>query len=150
MVQPGQRLVVFDALTLRALILDDRRIFPSELSAFRLAFRGRRFRILTTDGIIREYQAESNRPPQFLPLPTLANLSQSGRVVRRVESELNRFSITLAGLPKEHRPFVLDAIAVGAEYLITDRQRWLNITPQLETAYNLRIVTPGTFVELEG
>ena len=144
-----RRLIVFDALLLRALIINDRLIFPNELSAFRLAFRGRRFQILITDGIIREYQAESNRPPQFLPLPTLANLSQSGRVVRRDESELNRFSITLAGLPKEHRPFVWDAIAAGAEYLITDRQRWLNIFPNVETAYNLRIVTPGTFVELE-
>lgn len=143
------RLVVFNALTLRALILNDRRNFPHELSAFRLAFRGRQFQLLITDGIIREYQAEANSPPQFLPLPTLSRLSESGRIVRRDESQLNRVPVMLAGLPNEHRAFVLDAVAAGAEYFITNRQRWLNVSQQVESGYSLRIVTPNRFVELE-
>jgi len=145
-----QRLVVFNGLTLRALVLNDRRHFPEELSAFRLAFRGRRFRLLTTDGIIREYQSEAINPPQFMPLPKLTDLSETGRAIFLDQSQLNRSSVGMPGLPNEHRAFVLDAIAAAAEYLITNRQRWLAISEKVRESYGLQIVTPARFVELEG
>ncbi len=41
-----ERLVVFDALMVRALALNDTALFPDELAAFRVVFRGQRFRVL--------------------------------------------------------------------------------------------------------
>jgi len=149
MVQPGQRLIVFDAFSLRGLALNDGNLFPDELSAFRLAFRGRRFRMLVTDGILREYTAESTNRPQFLPVPTLTRLSDLGRAIFRDESQLARSPIDLPGLPREHRAFVIDAIAAGASYFITKYLRWLGLTDRTETSFGLSIVSPARFVELE-
>lgn len=147
---PYQRIVVFNALVLRGLIINDRQQFPDEIQAFTIAFRGRRFRVLLTDGILNEYQANS---PSFLPFelqPALDNLLRGRRAIYAEESQLQRFPIELTGLPQEHRPFILDAIAGNANYLITNRRRWLNLTEQAESRHGLSIVTPGRFIELEG
>ena len=143
------RLVVFDALMLRALILNDSKRFPDVLAAFRLAFQKRRFRILLTDGILSEYAAESNKFPPFAVQPTLDRLSRQGRVGHVEENQLNRPDIRLPRLTREHRAFIMDAIAAGASYLITDRRQWLGLSAQTNS-YGLQIVTPRRFVELEG
>jgi len=145
-----RRLVVFDALSLRVLAVGDRHLFREELAAFRVAFRGRRFRLLVTDGILAEYQAESNNFPQFLPLPILINLAERGRAVFLDEPQLQRHPVTLSGFPSQHRTLILDSIAAGADYLITNRNRWLDMYDEAENIHGLHIVTPGKFVELEG
>ena len=145
-----QRLVVFDARALRGLIVNDRRYFPDDLGAFRVAFQSRRFRILLTDGILREYEIESNNPPQFLLQPTLNKLQQQVRIIYFDENTLERSPTELSGLPKEHRVFILDSIAARAAFFITNRRIWLDLSEQTETRYGLRIVAPARFVELEG
>ena len=144
------RVLVFDARTLKSLALNDRHGFPDELAAFRVAFQGRRFRLLLTDGILSQYIDESSRAPQFLPQPALNNLTRIGRAIYFDENRLNRASIELESIPREHRAFILDAIGAEADYFITDYSRWLNLSEQSETRYGLRIVTPARFVELEG
>lgn len=142
--------MVFNALMMRALVISDSRLYPDELAAFRACFRTRRFRILLTSNIISEYQKESNKQPQFLPLPVLNGLSERSRAVQLDESQLAGVSGDLAEFPREHRAFIRDAIKAGAEYLVTRRRRWLALAGPTETNYGLRIVTPGRFVELEG
>ncbi len=146
----ARRIVAFNAHTLRGLIISDENLFPNELQAGRLAFQSRRFPILITDGILFEYETEANKFPPFQLQPTLNRLLGSGRALRLHEYRLNRFRIDLSGLPQEHTAFVLDAVAARASYLITDRQRWLELSAQTEGEYGLRIVTPRRFVELEG
>ena len=144
------RLVVFDAVTVRGLILNDSSNFSDELAAFRVAFRGRRFRLLLTDHIVQEYESESIKPPQ-LPLQAgLARLATTARTIQRDESQLNRRTVSLRGFASEHRYFILDSIAAGVEYFITKRQTWLSMEEQARSRYNLHIVTPAQFVELEG
>jgi len=144
------RLVVFNALMTRALnINDDERHHP-ELAVFRLAFQGRRFKLLITQGIIAEYQMASGESFSVQLQPELDNHLRQGRAIYREESRLSRPFIELGDVPNQHRAFILDAIAANAEYLITDRRRWLNLSDQLYQSYGLRIVTPERFVELEG
>lgn len=145
-----RRLVVFDAITVRGLILNDSYEFSDELAAFRVAFRGRRFRLLLTDQIIQEYVTESSKPPQYPLQAALARLATTARTIHIDESQLNRREISLRGLVHEHRYFILDSIAAGAEYFITKRQTWLNMGEQAASDHNLNIVTPAQFVELEG
>ena len=150
MVRPHQRLVVFDALMLKAYASTDSHSFPDELEAFQVSFRRRRFRILLTDGILDQYQREANNGPQFLLQPVLNALNETGTTIHRDEYHLNRGPIELTGLPKWHQTLMRDAIAGGAVYLITNWPRWLNLSEQTETKYGLSIVTPARFVELEG
>jgi hypothetical protein len=131
------------------LILNDNERFPDELAAFRTAFQGRRFGVLLTDGILAEYQIEANKFPPFSLQPSLDTLFGQGRAVRVDEFQLNRSDIQLTGLPQEHREFILDAIAAGASYVITNRQEWLNLSEQTNR-HGLQIVNPRSFVELEG
>lgn len=144
------RLVVFDALSLRCFALGDQRLFREELSAFGMAFRGRKFRLLVTDGILAEYQAESNNFPQYLPLPVLNNLADRGRAIFLDELRLQRHPVALDGFPSQHKALILDSIAAGAEYFITKRSRWLAMNEESVSVYGLHIVTPARFVELEG
>ena len=146
----AHRLVVFNALITRPLLVNDEEIFRDELAAFRVAFRARRFKILVTEGIISEYQADAGALFAIQLQPTLNNHLRRGRAIYTDETMLPRLPVSLAGLPREHRVFVLDAIAGDAEYLVTDRRRWLNLSAQTEPTYGLKIVTPARFVELEG
>ena len=66
------------------------------------------------------------------------------------ESGLQRHPITLSGFPSQHRTLILDSIAAGAEYFITNRSRWLEMYEEAQNTHGLHIVTPGGFVELEG
>jgi hypothetical protein len=143
------RLVVFDALLLRAYISNDNNRFPDEMAAFRLAFQRRRFRILLTDGILSEYEAESNKFPPFAVQPTLNGLSRQGRAGHVEENQLNRPNIRLPRLRREHREFIVDAIAASASHLITNRQEWLRLSAQTNS-YGLQVVMPRRFVEMEG
>lgn len=143
-------LLVFNALMMRALVINDQEIFPDELAAFRTAFRGRRFKVLITEGIIAEYQADVKETFPIQLQPTLDEQLRSGRAVYIANSQLPRPQVATTDLPKEHQSFVLDAIASGASYLVTGRRRWLSLSDQLEESHGLRIVTPGRFVELEG
>jgi len=104
---------------------------------------------LLTDGILSEHLTEALKPPQFQPLPTLNRLSNIGRAIYFADNQLDRTSIELEGFPREHQAFVADAMAARASYLITNRQPWLDLSPQTGR-YGLRIVTPERFVELEG
>ena len=145
-------LVVFDALMLRYSILDDRERFFDEVEAVQVAFRGN-FRILITDGILDEYQIESNKFPPFQLQPDLKSLFGGSRIIYfddyRLDHSLTRSSIQLANLPREHRGFIIDAIAGRASYFITNRQAWLNLSDQTEHLHGLQIISPGRFVELE-
>jgi hypothetical protein len=143
------RLVVFNALMMRALIINDEEQYHRELAAFRLAFRRRRFKFLITEGIIAEYQVAAGESFSIQLQPGLDNHLRQGRAIYQEESRLSRSLIELGGVPKEHRALILDAIAARAEYLITDRPRWLNISDQVHVDYGLRIITPIRFVELE-
>ena len=144
------RLVVFDAVTVRGLILNDSHEFSDELAAFRVAFRGRRFRLLLTDQIIQEYVTEAVKPPQLPLQGALARLATTARTIHRDESQLNRREISLRGFVREHRDFILDSIAAGVEYFVTKRQTWLGMEEEARRRYGLHIVTPAQFVELEG
>lgn len=141
--------MVFDALMLRRLDVNNNRLFPDDLEAFRTAFRARRFRILITDRILSEYQQDSERGPQFQVQPVLDNLSRRGRVLYRGESQLTRYPVQLTGFPREHQAFIQDAIAARASYVITRRREWLRLSAQT-SGYGLQIVNPRSFVELEG
>lgn len=149
-------MAVFDALMIRALIINDRQRFPDEMRAFDTAFQSRRFRMLITRGILDEYQMESNKFPPFRQelQPTIDRLDRSGRVIYFDEYRLSRSSnptsVQIAGLPREHRDFIHDAIAAQTSYLITTRQSWLDLSEQTRSRYGLQIVTPGRFAGLEG
>lgn len=84
----SQRLVVFDALMIRALALNDTALFPEELGAYHVAFRGQRFRVLLTDRIIREYQKASDYYPTIALQPTLDAIADSRRSLFLEESDL--------------------------------------------------------------
>ena len=142
-------LLVFNALMMRALVINDEAVFGDELAAFRIAFRGRRFKVLITAGIIAEYQDDVKEAFPIQLQPTLDNQLRSGRAIYLEDSQLPRSQVATTNLPKEHQSFVLDAIAGGASYLVTRRRRWLSLSEQLEERHGLRIVTPGRFVELE-
>ena len=145
-----QRLVVFDGLMVRALALNDTALFPDELAAYRIAIRGRRFRVLLTDRIITEYQKASIYFPQIVLQPTLDAIADSGRSLYLEESALHRSPVILERLPKRHRLLVQDAIAGNAEYFVTKWPPWLRVEEQARSRYGLHIVTPARFVELEG
>ena len=147
---PTPRLVVFNALVLTALVFNDDELYAEELSALRLAFRGRRFTILITEGIIAEYQDYAGESFGIQLQPELDGHFRMRRAIYMPESRLSRFPIRMGRLPQEHRAFIFDAIAAGARYLITNRQRWLNLTRLTESTSRLSIVTPARFVELEG
>ena len=144
------RLVVFNALMMRALIINDDEQYHDELAAFRIAFQGRRFNLVITEGIISEYQADSRQAFPTRLQPVLNNHLRQGRAVFLDENLLNRAAVELSGLPREHSAFILDAVAAGADYLVTKRRSWLNLSEQTESRYGFRIVTPARFVELEG
>lgn len=143
------RLVVFNALMLRALVSNDDEQFPDELAAFRAAFQGRRFRILLTDGILAQYEFEALKAPRIRSQPMLSNLSRMGRAIYVDVGRLNPVPVQPRGLPQEHREFILDAMATRASYVITHCREWLRLSPQTSD-YNLQIVTPRRFVELAG
>jgi hypothetical protein len=149
-------MAVFDALMIRALIINDRQKFPDEMRAFDTAFQGRRIRMLITRGILDEYQIEPNKFPPFRQelQPTIDRLNRLGRVIYFDEYDLSRSSnpsnIQLIGLPQEHRSSIYDAVAAQASYFITTRQSWLDLSEQTGSRYGLQIVTSGTFAELEG
>ena len=145
----ARRLIVYDGETLRGRILNEPTIFPDEIAAFRPAYRGRPWRILLTDGILDEYQILSERRPQFQLQPALNTLAQECRTTRLDESRLNRFPVILNGFPREHKTYILDAIAGNAEYFVTKRERWLAMSQESASTYGLYIVTPGRLVELE-
>jgi hypothetical protein len=144
-VSVSYRLAVFDALMLRALILEEG--FRDEAAAFRAAFQGRRFRVLLTEGILSQYQVESAREPRFPAQPTLARLASQGRAVFLQENRLNRAYVQLTGLPQEHQEFILDALAGGASYLVTSRPAWLNLSEQTSN-HALQTITPRLFAQL--
>ena len=144
------RIVVLNGLLLRTLIVNDRRIYADELEALTAAFRGRRFRLLVTDGILDEYLTESRVLPQFQIQPTLDNLMRRRRAIYFEEGQLSTTSINPRDLPASHRVVVRDAISADASYLVTTRRRWLGISDRIESGYRLRIVSPRRFVELEG
>jgi predicted nucleic acid-binding protein len=135
---------------MRALVINDQDIFRDELAAFRVAFRGRRFRILITRGIIAEYQNDVKETFPIQLQPALDNQLRSGRAIYLEDSQLPLPQVATIDLPKEHESFVLDAIAGKASYLVTSRRRWLGLSDRLEENHGLRVVTPGRFVELEG
>ena len=144
-----RRLVVFDALLFRALVVNDRGLFPDEIEAFTVAFRARRFRLVITEGILDEYQIEARNHPPFQVQPLLDGLLQGRRTRYFEEYQLNRVPFQVTHVPRRHRRFVGDALASGASYLVTDWSGWLHASGQTER-YGLQIVTPGRFVELEG
>ncbi len=143
-------LVAFNGLMIKALAVNDRSIYPDELDAFSTAFRGQRFRLLITDGILVEYRIEANNPPALFVQPVLDDLASTLRTVYLDEYSLNDVTLELSGLPTEHVAFIRDAIAANASYLITKRQRWLRLSDQTESTHGLRIVTPAQFVQFEG
>ena len=145
-----QRLVVFDALMVRALTLNDTAIFPDELAASRIAFRGQRFRVLLTDGIITEYQKASFYSPQIVLQPTLEAIADSGRSLYLEESALHRRPVNLERFPKRHRLLVREAIVGDAEYFVTGWPPWLRVAELARSRYGLHIVTAARFFELEG
>ena len=147
---PHQRLAVFDARMLKAYASHDVHSFPDELEAFQVSLRRRQFRMLLTSGILDEYQKTANKPPQFQLQPVINELNDTGAILNLDEYRLGRFPVQLTGLTKRHQPLIRDAILGGASYLITDWRKWLDLTDQTETQYNLHIVTPARFVELEG
>ena len=146
-------LVAFDALMLRYFILGDEDRFFDELESAKIALR-RNFRILITDGILTEYQIESNKFPPFQLQPNLDRLFGGGVMIffddYRLDRSLTRSSIQLTGLRQEHRAFIYDPIAARANYLVTTRQSWIDLYTQTTRRYELQIVTPATFVDLEG
>ena len=144
-----RRLVVFDALLFRALVVNDRRLFPDEIEAFTVAFRARRFRVVVTEGILREYGIQARNHPPFQVQPLLDELLRGRRALYFEEYQLNRVPLEVLHLPREHRRFVGDALAARASYLVTDWRGWLRASGQTER-YGLRIVKPRRFVELEG
>ena len=145
-----RRLVVFDALLFRALVVNDRRLFPDQIEAFTVAFRARRFRVVITEGILDEYQIEARNHPPFQVQPLLDELLRGRRALYFEEYQLNRVPFEIAPLPREHRRLAGDALAARASYLITNRRRWLELSEQTNDNYGPQIVTPGRFVELEG
>ena len=144
-----RRLVVFDALLFRALVVNDRRLFPDEIEAFTLAFKARRFRVVITEGILDEYESEARNYPPFQVQPPLDELLRGRRALYFEEYHLNRVPFQVTHLPIEHRTFVGDALVARASYLVTDWSGWLRASGQTER-YGLRIVKPRRFVELEG
>jgi len=72
-----------------------------------------------------------------------------GRAIYIDVGRLNRAPVQMTGLPQEHREFILDAMAARASYVITHRREWLALSEQT-ARYELQIVTPSQFVELEG
>jgi hypothetical protein len=128
----------------------DAQTFDAELRAFRVAFQGRQFALLITDGILNQYLIESHKFPFFNPLPRINGLRQLGRATYFDEYSLNRSDLQLIGLPQEHQEFIHDAIAAGATYCVTNRPEWLRLPEQNENLYGLQIVTPSRFVQLEG
>ena len=150
MVRPRQRLIVFDALMVKAYASSDSHSFPNELEAFQVSFRRQQLRMLLTSGILDQYQKTADKPPQFQLQPILNALNETGATIHRDEYHLIRGPIDLTGLPKWHQTLMRDAIAGGAAYLITNWPRWLDLSEQTETKYGLSIVTPARFVELEG
>lgn len=148
--QVPHRLVVFDALMFKAYASYDADSFPDEIDAIQVPFRRRQLRMLLTDGILAEYQREANREPQFQLLPLVNDLSDRGVVIRMDEYRIRRFPVQIAGLPNWHQVFIRDAVGAAAEYLITNRTRWLDIAEQSARTYGLHILTPARFVELEG
>lgn len=137
-------MAVFDALMIRALIINDRQQFPDEMRAFDTAFQGRRFRMLITRGILDEYLVESNKFPPFRQelQPNIDRLDRLGRVIYFDEYDLSHSSnppgIQLIGLPQEHRNFIYDAIAAQASYLITTRRAWLDLSEQDQTGIDCK------------
>lgn len=147
--QTPRRLVVFDALLFRALVVNVRRLFPDEIEAFTVAFKARRFRVVITEGILDEYEIEARNYPPFQVQPLLDELLRGRRALYFEEHQLNRVPLEVPQLPREHRRLVGDALAARASYLVTNRPGWLRVSRQANR-YGLQIVTPGTFVELEG
>ena len=143
------RLVVFDALMLKAYATSDRDTFPDELAAFQILDRHRQFRILLTRDILAEYQKAANKPPQFQLLPVLNTLNEKGVTLTVDEHRLGRFPIELTGFAKWHSAFIKDSIAAGVSYFITERQPWLKLSEQTQANYGLVIATPEHFIFLE-
>ena len=146
---PGQRLIVFNALVVRALVINDDGLYTEELDAFRLAFTGRRFKILVTQEIILEYQSSSDEGFALQLQPTLEQHFRRGRAVYKPDNELNNPGSDLSEFPKEHRTFWSDTVRGGATYLVTRRKRWLDLANHARSEYGLQIVTPPQFIELE-
>ena len=150
MVRRPTSLVVFNARTLKAYASQDSGSFPNEIEAFQVPLRHRRFRILLTDGLISEYQREANQAPQFQLQPILNTLDDSGLILKLDENQLSRTPVELTGFTKWHQTFIRDAIGGGATYLVTNYPRWLNLSEQTVPSHGLFVVTPASFVELEG
>ena len=145
-----QRLVVFDAITFKNYASGESDLFPDEIDAFRVPIYRRQLAILLTDGILSEYQQEANKPPQIRLLPVVNKLNQDGIVLNKDEYRIRRFPVDIPRFPQWHKTFILDAIGANGEYLVTNRRRWLSMEGQARSRYNLHIVTPAQFVELEG
>ena len=143
------RIVAINGLLLRALIINDRRTYADELEALTIIFRGRRFRLLVTRGILDEYRTESQMLPQFQIQPTLDNLVSRSRAIYFEEDQLSPTSIDPRDLPASHRVVVRDAISADARYVVTTRRKWLDMSDRIESGFGLRIVSPRRFVELK-
>ena len=148
--QRPSRLVVFDALMLKAYASEDRQTFQWELEAFQILDRRGQFRLLFTRDILSEYQKAADKPPQFQLLPVLNNLAEKRVTLNIDENNLKRFPIALTGFTKWHQTFIKDAIGAEADYFITDYRPWLRLSEQTQEHYGLVIATPEHFVFLEG
>ena len=143
------RLVVFNSLLIRALAPGSAANPNGDIRAFRVAFQARRFRLLITSGIIAEYQSNAGESFAIQLQPTLDNHVRQGRAVFLDQPQIRLSQGELGEFPKEHRVFIQDAIRTDAEYLITNRRRWLLLAEHTTRDYGLHIVTPARFIELE-
>ncbi len=106
-------------------------------------------KIILTQGIQAQYSSEVRREgyTENLLLQVIEHLEDEGLIIRpRLPGGRRNFP----GIPQRHRAFFTDAILSEAHYFVTENPVWLNIAGPMLRNHQLRVMTPGGFIQREG
>ena len=105
--------------------------------------------IIITTKIRQEYVRETRKEgfPAALIGPVIDQLREHGLVdePRNLPGGRRYFP----GIPQWHRAFFTDAILSEAHYFVTENPVWLDIADTMLHDHQLRVTTPGRFIQQE-
>ena len=113
------------------------------------AIRDGNHKVILTQGIQAQYFSEVGREgyTENLLLQVIEYLEDEGLIIR---PRLPGGRRNISGIPQRHRAFFTDAILSNAQYFVTENPVWLRLADLMLRNHQMRIVTPGGFIQREG
>lgn len=98
--------------------------------------------LVLTTVIVRQYQGAGFRNPALVG----RSIAQARQDCRVTEQRRGGRPPNIPRLPTQHRRLFQAAVQAGSNFFITQWERWLDLSKEMEERYQLLVVTPSEYI----